>query len=995
MTSRSCFPARRRSRGFTLIELMITVMLLAVVVITLTTVMYAASRSKTMSANNIEASEAGRVALDMVARDLRSAGYGADLDYTARPQTPIAYVDSMQVLINANLEPYPDTASAGHATPLAYDPTGSPRPQPLSGTDWTPPIRYTTGAEIVRWTLDLNNDGLVDAVDQGDANAVDAQRTPNPDDYELVRQVYGDYTNNAAGNNGPVTQRIALVRRPGGGVSPLFTVYMKGSTTAWDWSNGPVPAGQLGNIERVAVQITAPSGKRDWLGRYAESRYNTEVNSLRNTPQTSADEYVVDGYAFNDSIVVNRVRDTGEVGLGGATIQLGVISTTTSSNGYFCLHVPAGTYTLRQLVPPAGFVNSSNPESLSVTVPPATSHSFANTAIAGGHVSVFVYNDIDNDGVQDGGEPGRQGVKVTMSAGGISAYTDATGNLAAALFAPVGACSVSVAPPDSFVATTTNPIQLTIANGDSRSLVFGVGKPATGTVRGTVYRDTDKDGTLDTGEQGFQNVWVGVTTDGGVTVPGWAYTDANGEYSIDVPANDPPRTTTYSIMILPPAGFFPTSATSINGIYLTAGQSLASQNFGVASFTVITLTANKVLCLGSADLMEKESVAPLARGDADIVLGSDTGGSDEISVWFNQYSGTPLFNATRSYTRTNNKMGSVLSMALDYIDGTTLTTPDLVTGCTYYKNGGNFFVWWCQTTSGNEGYFASSPSRSYETADQGAVQAVVSLDCAGSSSAADKPDLIVGTKSTTAYLGSIELWTNSNVAAPTFSRTETYPTSGGFTAGSLGEVTSLVAGDFNGDGLKDLAVGTRTAIGGKVHILRNMGKTASPHFLLQSEVAFTGDAVTKLAVVDVDGDGLLDVVAGLETTAGGGRLVYLKNRTGAFTFDVTRTVDAPGVVTSLVVADLGGSTRGDLAVGYRVGTTLYVGGVTIYYLDGGNIPPNGMDPSAGALVNWVPALNANNFNYGTNPAASAPYLTDLAVGVKVSDTTGALVVFIR
>jgi hypothetical protein len=69
--------------------------------------------------------------------------------------------------------------------------------------------------------------------------------------------------------------------------------------------------------------------------------------------------------------------------------------------------------------------------------------------------------------------------------------------------------------------------------------------------------------------------------------------------------------------------------------------------------------------------------------------------------------------------------------------------------------------------------------------------------------------------------------------------------------------------------------------------------------------------------------------------------------------------------------------------------------VKIYYLDGGNLPPLGMDPSAGALTNWVPAVNTNNFNYGTNPAASPPYLTDLAVGAKVSATTGALIVFVR
>ena len=67
----------------------------------------------------------------------------------------------------------------------------------------------------------------------------------------------------------------------------------------------------------------------------------------------------------------------------------------------------------------------------------------------------------------------------------------------------------------------------------------------------------------------------------------------------------------------------------------------------------------------------------------------------------------------------------------------------------------------------------------------------------------------------------------------------------------------------------------------------------------------------------------------------------------------------------------------------------------IYYLDVGTIPPTGVDPSAGTLVNWVPAVNSNNFNYGTNPAAIAPYLQDLAVGVKVSATTGAVVVFVR
>jgi prepilin-type N-terminal cleavage/methylation domain-containing protein len=995
MVDRSRHVAAGKARGFSLIELMITVLILGVVVITLTTVMSLASRSKTTTTNGIEATEAGRVAMDMMARDLRSAGYGADRDNAAGAQPPIAYVDSLQLLINGNLDPYPDTLLVRRGSPQAYDPNGTGRPLPLIGTEWTPPVKYTTGAEIVRWTLDLNNDGAVDAVDQAHADGVDAMRTPNPDDYELVRQVYGDSTNNTSGNNGPVTQRVALVRRPGSGVGPMFTVYMRGSTTPWDWSSGPVPAAQLANIERVALDLTAPSGKRDWRGRYAESRFKTDVNSMRNVPQSSADEYAVDGYVYLDSIVVNRNRDTGERGLEGATVHCGLYSTITSASGYFCFHVPAGTYWLKQVITPSGYVNTSVPESLSVTVPPAVTRHFPDAALAGGHIAVFVYEDLDNDGVLDVGETGRSAVQVTLRPANTVAYTGSAGYVSPTMFAAVGTCSLTVTAPDSFVVTTTNPVVLSVTNGSTLAATFGVYKADAGTISGKVYRDVDRDGVLDAGEQGIQNVWVGVTTDGGITVPGYAWTDANGAYSITVPANSPPTTTPYSIMIIPPAGYFPTTSTSINGVWLTAGQALASRNFGLSSFTVITLQANRVLSLGSADMIEKDwngNHTENRHGDADIVLGSDTGGSDQVSTWFNRWDSTPLFASSPDYTRS--APGAVMSMALDWLNvDSPLNRPDLVTGCKV-ATAGNFFVWYCQNTSSNEGYYPSTYSLAYKTADQGDVQAVVTLDCAGGAGA-DRPDLIVGTKSPTAYTGSVELWTNSNATSPTFSRTETYPGTGGMSAGSLGEVNAVILGDLNGDGLRDLIIGTRCATGGQVYFLRNMGKSASPHFTYQSVVSLEGEAVTALAAVDVNGDGLLDVVAGTQTAANGGHLVWLENDSGTFDFYTSRTVNAPGVVTSLAAADLGGTATSDLVVGYRVGTTGYVGGLSIYFLDVGTIPHLGVDPSAGAVTNWVPAVTTNNFNYGTNPAATAPYLQDLVAGVKVSASTGAVVVFVR
>ena len=219
----------RFERGFTLVELMVTLTVLAVVCVALMGIMFGASRSKTATMNHLESIQAVRAGMDLMTRDMRSAGYGADLSY-ATPQSPIAYVDSMQLLLNANLQPYPDNVSA-HTPPLAYNPTGAPRPKPLDGTSYAPPIKYRTGAEVIRWTLDVNNDGVVDASDLAAPDGADAQHTPNPNDYVLVRQVYGDSTGNVAGANGGTTERVALLDKPGSGVPPMFTVYFKGSST--------------------------------------------------------------------------------------------------------------------------------------------------------------------------------------------------------------------------------------------------------------------------------------------------------------------------------------------------------------------------------------------------------------------------------------------------------------------------------------------------------------------------------------------------------------------------------------------------------------------------------------------------------------------------------------------------------------------------------------------------------------------------------------------
>ena len=105
----------RDARGFTLVELLITLTVLIVVMGTVTTMLYLSSKSKTATQHRMESAQGARAALDMLAEDLRSAGYGADIDWSS-PQPQIAYIDSTQVLINANLSPWPDTSSVTQPT---------------------------------------------------------------------------------------------------------------------------------------------------------------------------------------------------------------------------------------------------------------------------------------------------------------------------------------------------------------------------------------------------------------------------------------------------------------------------------------------------------------------------------------------------------------------------------------------------------------------------------------------------------------------------------------------------------------------------------------------------------------------------------------------------------------------------------------------------------------------------------------------------------------
>ena len=987
----SALRSGRDSRGFTLVELMITVVVLAAVASCLMIVLYTASRSRTSTVNRIESTQAARAALDMMARDLRSAGYGVDA-YSSPAQPPIAYIDSTQVLMSANLSPFPESELLA-AGPRAYDPAAGPRPRPLDGTAWQPTVKFRTGAELIRWTLDVNNDG---AVNVGDIAGTPAMRTPNPNDYLLVRQVYGDSTNNSPGNNGGTVQGVALVTPPGGGVAPMFTVYMKDATTPWNWSNGPVPASQLSKIERIVLNVTAPSTRPDKNQTYASTRLTTEVNSMRNTPDFGSDLYTVDGFVWNDD--GDGVRQMGEQGIAGATLRLGNSYVAyTNATGYFQFRAPAGTYAIKHTAP-SGYQAVTTPDSFVVTLGPGVTRSFADRPKAGGWVHVSVFNDEDADAIQDVGEPLLPGISLRLDPGAELGLTEGSGM--DSLFAGVGSYTVTATPPDSFISTTPNPVTGTMTNGGSASHAMGLSRTAVGTISGNVFQDFDRDGVKDTGDPGKGLVWVGVSSDGGITLAGYTTTNAAGDYTMTIPVNDPPGTEPYSVYIIVPSGFFPTTPTSRNGILLSPNEVISGQNFGLDGFQKISLSAQRVLSLGSGDLIEKDyngNQTSRRGGDADLVLGADNLSTDQVSVWFNQYDSTPLFLSARDHYRAAAQ--AVTSLSVDQMDEGTPNFQgarnDLVTG-TRYAAAGNLFVWLVQNSSGNEGKLPASPNRAMTTPDLGDVQSVLTADLAGATSAADANDIVVGTRSPAAWTGKVYLYQSSGGTAPTYTRIESHPMVGDLY--SMAEVASMALADLDNDGDKDLVVGTRSGTySGQVLIYRNLGKTSPLRFQYVRTVDLSNDQVNAVACLDVDHDGYRDVMAGTTRGVSSGKLIFIRNEDPAtLDFQTRKFANAPGPVQSLGVGDFGGDpTHEDVALGWRADIGSYSGGLRIFYTDTGNVPDDGVDPLPSDIINWVAAITVNNFNWGLYPAWSGTALTDLAVGVKSSATEGAIWILVR
>jgi prepilin-type N-terminal cleavage/methylation domain-containing protein len=979
-------PLAARGQGFSLVEMMITLTLLALVVAVIATVMMASGRSKAETEGRIDAQQSARAISDLIALDLRTAGYQVD-DSTVPEQPAFAYVDSVEIIFNANASPFPDTMITA-LQPQALQPTGAPLPPKLDGTAYEPPVKYTTGAESIRYTLDLNNDGTVDAADQAVALATEAQRTHNPNDYVLARAVYGDLSGGVAGNNGGSLQKVGLVRGPGPGVPALYTVYLGTNPNPWNWSDGPIPTANLQNISRIVLRVTTEGRVPRKDGTYPRNTLTTEINSIRNSPEAGTLLYSVDGWVFDD---LNRsgTKDTGEPGIPDAMMRMGTVSVAqTNASGYYQLKGPPAQYVVRQDVP-EGYGNFTADTLVVdfIAAPVNVTHSFADTARTGAWLLDSCYVDTNSNGMKDAGDEAVDGVQATV--GGETRTSDGGGGIS--MFLPPGSHSVSHTAPESMVVVSTNPATISITNGINTILYTKLTRSTTGTVSGYVYRDLNRNGVKDTGEAGVSGAWVGVTKNSGTVTLAFSTSDVNGYYEVDAPNNMPDAVTPYEVTCIPPSGYYPTSSTQISPIWIAASEVLTDKNFGVSTFTTISLNADRVLSLTYGDLLEKDWSGndnqwdTKGSFDKDLILGSEYVANPNVSVWWNQMSNTPVFDAAPTYAV--NAQSSALSVVAGSLDSNVPTQrEDVVTGLAR-KPGGNLAVWLNQNTSGNLGYLVTTPVQ-YQTADNGDVHVVALEDCGGTSAL----DLIVGTKNLTDR-GTLEIWLNNGLGA--FTRDEIYPPNGNFPLGILGEVRALVLVDATNDGYRDLIVGTRIADGvGQIHVLRFNTRNGGDRYRQILTYDVVGE-VTSMTWAYVDSDLQPDLVVGTRITSVRGDVQYWKGL-GSGAFALAQTFDSPGPVLSVIRSELGGSAfKNDIAFGFRTDESAYAGGVRILFLDLNMLPPGAVDPAGGTHDWMTPSLTSANFNYRLNPTTSGTTLLDLAAATKTSASTGALLVFIR
>lgn len=167
----------KANSGLTLIEVLVASTIMLFVFAMVYTVFIQTRKVFIRNQLDAEIIQNARVGLDEMSRTFKMIGSGRD---KVHGQVALIEAAPFQIIFNADLDNKYEALTSIAVLQL-YD-----------LTDYSPPMKYTTGAETIRWTLDTNDDGIVDRFDTNDDE--EEQNTSwNPNDMVFIKEINSGY----------------------------------------------------------------------------------------------------------------------------------------------------------------------------------------------------------------------------------------------------------------------------------------------------------------------------------------------------------------------------------------------------------------------------------------------------------------------------------------------------------------------------------------------------------------------------------------------------------------------------------------------------------------------------------------------------------------------------------------------------------------------------------------------------------------------------------
>ena len=407
----------KRTSGFTLVEVVISLAIFTIIAAVLFTILIKNQQSARVTANLVEAQQNARIAVDVLSRDVRMAGYGID---AINNQPVVQYAGPFEVMYNANMQPYPDTSDP-RGDPQALDWTTGTNLPPHSLRLSTDPYD-TTGAETIVYTLDANGDGDINDVDVGEGEGNEQARDSyNPHDMMLIRRVYG--YNSALGQNTVTSEEVALVRGPlpaGTIVEPMFLYWLdtdRDGIADSLYGDTEAPEGELNENEIAALTpLVWPDDKATLrqigrvtvtvIGEMPEKDKSYSQNLGYRQIRVSSEVTIPKTFVIERREIAGTVyRDCGgtQTGLPGWRVELSpAIYDISAIDGTYSFEVAPGVYPveLKDVEDPWYFRTGGAIQNVDVTDGDRTDVDYFIDSPYG-TVYGYVFHDIGRDGVWD------------------------------------------------------------------------------------------------------------------------------------------------------------------------------------------------------------------------------------------------------------------------------------------------------------------------------------------------------------------------------------------------------------------------------------------------------------------------------------------------------------------------------------------------------------------------------------------------------------------